>query len=66
MTPSHFVIFFKGDLLKISSGLKFILGYFCFAEFGVLELSMFFFFAEFSMLELSRDYFTDFGGLELF
>ena len=43
MTPSHFVIFLKGDFLQISSGLEFILGYFCFAEFGVLELSLLFF-----------------------
>ena len=43
MAPSHFVIFLKGDLLRISSGLEVILGYFCFTEFGVLELSLFFF-----------------------
>ena len=52
MTPSHFVIFLKGDLLRISSGLEFILGYFCFANFGVLELS--------------RVDFTEFGLLEFF
>ena len=39
MTPSHLVIFLKGDLLQMSSGLEVMLGYFCFAEFGVLELS---------------------------
>ena len=39
MTPSYFFIFLKGDLLQKSSGLEVILGYFCFTEFGVLELS---------------------------
>ena len=39
MTPSHLVIFLKGNLLRISSGLEVMLGYFCFAECGVLELS---------------------------
>ena len=39
MTPSHLVIFLKGDFLRISSGLEVMLGYFCFAKFGVLELS---------------------------
>ena len=50
--PSHLVIIFMGDLLRISSGLEVMLGYFCFAEFGVLELS--------------RDDFTEFGVLEFF
>ena len=39
MTPSHLVIFLKGNLLQISSGLEVMLGYFCFTKFGVLELS---------------------------
>ena len=39
MTLSHFFIFLKGDLLRISSGLEFILGYFGFTNFGVLEFS---------------------------
>ena len=52
MTPSLFVIFFKGNLLKISSGLEVILGYFGFTNFGVLELS--------------RVDFIDFGVLEFF
>ena len=39
MTPSHLVIFLKGDLLQISSGLVVMLEYFCFTEFCVLELS---------------------------
>ena len=47
-----FVIFLKGNLLRISSGLEFMLGCFCFTEFGVLELS--------------RDDFTEFGVLEFF
>ena len=50
MTPSHLVIFLKGNLLIISSGLEVMLGYFCFAEFGVLELSI--------------DAFTEFGVLK--
>ena len=52
MTPSHFVIFLKGDFMLISSGLEVILGYFCFNEFSVLELS--------------RVDFTEFGVLEFF
>ena len=39
MTPSHFVILLKGNLLQISSGLELILGYFGFTKFGVLEFS---------------------------
>ena len=39
MTPLRFVIFLKGDLLRIYSGLEVILGIFCFTEFGVLEIS---------------------------
>ena len=39
MTPSHLVIFLKGDLLRMSSGLQVMLRSFCFSEFGVLELS---------------------------
>ena len=39
MTPSHFVISLKGNLLQISSGLEVILGYFGFTEFGVVEFS---------------------------
>ena len=51
MTPSHLVIFLKGDFLRISSGLEVMLGFFVspssvclnyldddFTEFGVLEL----------------------------
>ena len=52
MTPSHFVIFLKGYLLQISSGLEVILGYFGFTEFGVLKIS--------------RLDFTEFGVLEFF
>ena len=37
--PSHLVIFLKGGFLWISSGFEVILGYFCFSDFGVLELS---------------------------
>ena len=37
--PSHLVIFLKGNLLRISSGLEVMLDFFCFTEFGVLELS---------------------------
>ena len=51
MNPSHFVILLKEGLLRISSGLKVVLGFF-FADFGVLELS--------------RDDFTELGVLELF
>ena len=47
MTPSHFVIFLKGNLLQIYSGLEVILGYFCFTEFGVFELSLLFLFCRF-------------------
>ena len=50
MTPSHFVIFLKGGLLQISSGLEFILGYFGFTEFGALEFSKIFS-AELGVLE---------------
>ena len=39
MTPSHLVVFFKGNLLQIYSGLEVMLENFGFAEFGVLELS---------------------------
>ena len=39
MTLSHLVIFLKGNLLQISSGLKVILGYSCFTHFDVLKLS---------------------------
>ena len=39
MTPSHFVIFLKGNLQEISSGLEAILGYFGFTKLGVLEFS---------------------------
>ena len=39
MAPSHFVIFLKGDLPQIYSGLEVILGYLYFAKFGVLEVS---------------------------
>ena len=39
MTPSHLIIFLKGNLLRISSGLEVMLEKNCFAEFGVLELS---------------------------
>ena len=42
----------RGDFPRISSGLEVMLGYFCFAEFGVLELSI--------------DDFTKIGVLELF
>ena len=66
MTPSHFVIFLKGGFLRISSGLEVILRYFCFAKFGVLELSLLLFFAKFGVLGLSIDSFTEFGVLELF
>ena len=38
MTPSHFVISLKGDFLQIYSGLEVILGSFCLAGLGVLEL----------------------------
>ena len=43
MTPSHSVIFLKGNLLRISSSLEVMLGYFCFTDFGVLELSRWWF-----------------------
>ena len=52
MTPSRFVIFLMGDLLRIYSGLGSILCYLGFAEFSVIETS--------------RIYFTDFGVLEFF
>ena len=39
MTPSHLVILLKENLLRISSGLKVMLRYFCFNKFGVLGLS---------------------------
>ena len=52
MNPSHLVIFLNGNLLLISSGLEVMLGYFCFIDFGVLELS--------------RDDFTKLGVLEFF
>ena len=51
MTPSHLIIFLKGNLLQISSGLEVMLGFF-FAKFGVLEIS--------------RVDFTEFGVLEFF
>ena len=50
MTPSHFVIFLKRDMLKISSGLDVILGYFGFINFSVLELSGIIF-TEFGVLD---------------
>ena len=50
MTPSHFVIFLKGNLLQISSGLEVILVYFGFTEFGVLRFSQIFF-NDFGVLE---------------
>ena len=50
--PFEFVIFLNGNSMQISSGLEVILGYFCFTEFSVLELS--------------RDDFTKFSVLELF
>ena len=37
MTPSHLVIFLKENLLQIFSGVEVMLGYFCLANFGVLE-----------------------------
>ena len=40
MIPSYFVIFLKGGLLRIYSGLEVILGYFSFTKFGVLESSI--------------------------
>ena len=39
MTPSHLVIFLKGNLLRISSSLEVMLGFSFFAEFCLLELS---------------------------
>ena len=39
MIPSHFVIFLKGNFLRISSGLEVILGYFGFTKVGVPEFS---------------------------
>ena len=50
--PLIFFIFLKGDLLQIYSGLRVILVYFGFTNFGVLELF--------------RIFFTKFGVLELF
>ena len=52
MTPSHFVIFFKGGLLQISPGLEIIIVYFDFTNFGVLELY--------------KIIFTEFGVLRIF
>ena len=37
--PLTFGYFLDGEFLQISSGLEVMLGYFCFTEFGVLELS---------------------------
>ena len=51
MTPSHFVILLKGNLLQISSGFEVILGYFGFTNSGVLEFSRIFF-TKFGVLEL--------------
>ena len=48
--PLTICYFFKGDFPLISSGLEVILGYFCFTEFGVLELSRVDF-TEFNVLE---------------
>ena len=42
--PITFCCFLEEDFLRISSGLEVILGYFCFIEFGVLELSLLFLF----------------------
>ena len=36
MTPSHFLILLKDNLLRIYSGLELIIGYFGFTYFGVL------------------------------
>ena len=44
--PPILIFSWGGDLLRISSGLEVILGYFCFAEFGVLELSLLFLFRQ--------------------
>ena len=52
MTPSHFVILLKGNLLQIYSSLEVILGHFVFTKFGVVEFS--------------RINFTKFGVLEFF
>ena len=38
MTPSHLVIFLKGNFLWISSGMEVMLGFF-FAKFGAIEIS---------------------------
>ena len=48
--PPH--IFKKGDLLRISSGLEVILGYFVFTEFGLIEFSIIGF-TQFGVLEFS-------------
>ena len=66
MTSSHFVIFLKGDLLQIFYGLEVIIRYFCFTEFGVIELSWLFCFIEFGVIELFRVDFTKFSVLDLF
>ena len=52
MTLLYFIIFLKGDLLQISSGLEVIFGYFGITDFGELEFS--------------RIAFTDFGVIEFF
>ena len=44
MPPSHFLIFLKGNLLQIYSGLEVILRYFCFTKFVVLDLSLLYLF----------------------
>ena len=63
--PSDFVILLEGNLLRISLGLEVILGYFCFAKFGELEISFLILFIQ-GMLELSGDYFIMLSVLELF
>ena len=50
--PLTFSYLHEGGLLRISSGLEVRIGYFCFAEFSVLELS--------------RDDFTEFDVLDFF
>ena len=53
MTPSNFFIFLKGNLLRISSVLEVIIGYFCFTELDVLELYRVNL-SKFGVLEFSR------------
>ena len=66
--PLKICYFSKGDFLQISSGLKFILGYFGFTAFGVLGFSRIVFaeFVEFEFSGIVRIVFSCYGiGLNM-